>query len=428
MAEPTLMTDEQERILAQQLFPASMSQAPMPQAPIPQAAISAPMSAPVVTQQQAAAVQPMTANDLLAQYAAPREFQAPKNLREGVSNAFNNLVLTPIQQALFMKERPSDQLNRLRGNQARLEYATQVQNLTREGQARAIAMGVDLAKYPEQIQRAYLAKSITDPAGAFDVLSTYDQRFATDKTKNFGFRENLNPDEKARFDKMLSASQTTTNFNLGEKQASPRALDDFYKMSGEYREQYNTAMTTQDTINSMRQALDAGLQTGFGREAITTLRRAGSTLGFDVPETADAEFFIGQSTRLILPLVKQLGVNPTDKDLSFVETGSPTLEKSVEGNLLMLDALSFSNERAKILQESSLQFQMQDAQGSNLQVTNPTLFRVKYMQHMMTAQNDPKLLAARMRLKARYNQITGRGSAAQTGAGAAAANALVNGG
>lgn len=411
---PLLLTEEQKQLMA------AAQSSPVGAAPTPP-------PTPVVTQQQAAAAQPMMAADLLAKYAQPQEFKAPKNLREGVSNAFNNLVLTPIQQALFLKESPTAQFNRLRNNQARLDYATSVQNLTREGQARALAMGVDLATYPAQIQRAYLAKSMTDPAGAFDVLSTYDNRFATDKTKNFSFRENLGPDEKTRFDKMLAASQSTTNFNLGEKQASPRALDDFYKMSGEYREQYNTAMTTQDTINSMRQALDAGLQTGFGQEALTTLRRAGATLGFDVPDTADAEFFIGQSTRLILPLVKQLGVNPTDKDLSFVETGSPTLEKSVEGNLLMLDALSFSNERAKVLQQKSLQFQMQDAQGSNLQVSNPTLFRVQYMQHMMNAQNDPKLLAARMQLKARYNQITGKGNTAQTGAGAAAANALVNG-
>jgi hypothetical protein len=45
---------------------------------------------------------------------------------------------------------------------------------------------------------------------------------------------------------------------------------------------------------------------------------------------------------------------------------------------------------------------------------------------MMTAQNDPKLLAARMQLKARYNQITGKGSAAQAGAGAATVDAIVN--
>ena len=426
MAEPNLLTDEQERILAQQLFPAPMPQAPIPQAQMTQAGISAPMSAPVVTQQQATAAQPVTAKDLLAQYMKPRKFEPPANFREGAANAFNNLVLTPIQQALFIKERPGAQLNRLRGNRERLDYGLAVQAAEQEGQARALAMGVDLAKYPAQIQRAYLAKSMTDAAGAFDVLSTYDQRFATDKTKNFGFRESLKPAQRKEFDAMMAASRSTTNFNLGEKQASPRALDDFYKMSGEYRQHYNTAMTTQDTIESMRQALDTGLQTGFGQEFLTTLRRAGATIGFDVPETADAEFFRGQSTRLILPLVKQLGVNPTDKDLAFVKEGSPTLDKSVEGNLLMLDALTFSNERAQTLQQASLQFQMQDAEGANLQVTNPTLFRVKYMQHMMTAQNDPKLLAARMQLKARYNQITGKGSAAQTGAGAATVDAIVN--
>jgi len=45
-------------------------------------------------------------------------------------------------------------------------------------------------------------------------------------------------------------------------------------------------------------------------------------------------------------LVKELGVNPTDKDLDFVIKGSPELSKSVEGNKLMLKALKLSNARA----------------------------------------------------------------------------------
>ena len=410
---PFLLTEEQKQLMA------AAQSSPVGAAPTPP-------PTPVVTQQQAAAAQPMMAADLLAKYAQPQEFKAPKNLREGVSNAFNNLVLTPIQQALFLKESPTAQFNRLRSNQARLDYATSVQNLTREGQARALAMDVDLANYPAQIQLAYLAKSRTDPAGAFDVLSTYDNRFATDKTKNFSFRENL-PDEKKKvFDEQVLLARSQTNINTAANQAGTRALDSFYKQGDAYRDAYNTAIRTGDAAQQMMDLLNSGTETGFGAETLMQARKIGQALGIEVEGTTGEEAFQSLSVGLVLPLVKQLGVNPTDKDLDFVVKGTAALDKSPAANRLMLRTLQFQNKRAQILYKASLEFQEKDAFGEQLQKTNPIAFNLRYEQHMMEAQNSPDLLREVQSLRAEYNRLTKGANTAQTGAGAAAANALVN--
>jgi hypothetical protein len=91
----------------------------------------------------------------------------------------------------------------------------------------------------------------------------------------------------------------------------------------------------------MQSLLDQGVKTGFGQEFMLQFQRAGQAFNPDykVKEIAGQEAFLGAANQIILPQVKMLGVNPTDKDLDFIVKGSPSLEKSVAGNQLMLSAL-----------------------------------------------------------------------------------------
>lgn len=87
MAEPNLLTDEQERILAQQLFPA-----PMPQG------------------------QPFA--DTTAAMANPnlQTYQKPEGFGGYVRNFAQNAILEPLQYSLYMKESPRRRYDRLRSN------------------------------------------------------------------------------------------------------------------------------------------------------------------------------------------------------------------------------------------------------------------------------------------------------------------------
>jgi hypothetical protein len=113
------------------------------------------------------------------------------------------------------------------------------------------------------------------------------------------------------------------------------------------------ARQTLPTINTMIDLLESGVSTGMGAEQILNVQKMIQTLGVDVDAEAIAkgEMFVGLSNKLILPEVKLLGTNPTDKDLTFIVKGTPELSKSREGNRLMLKALQISKQRAIAMQD-----------------------------------------------------------------------------
>ena len=178
------LTEEQQRLLMQGL--------PLNN-PVPIPQISPEIQQMAAQQQQS---QMTNAQQLLAEYAKPREFQAPGSFGEGVTNAFQNVLVRPLQESLGIKERAEDTLRRLQGNAARLDYANTYEERQRRALADRIAMGVDLTKYPAQIQRAYLSTVQQSPTDAFKLLTEYDQRFKNPETDSYQFAQGLdNPED-----------------------------------------------------------------------------------------------------------------------------------------------------------------------------------------------------------------------------------------
>ena len=146
----------------------------------------------------------------------------------------------------------------------------------------------------------------------------------------------------------LQLQKQNTNINLNQgnfgKLGQELAADD-YKKKRDLAADANAVLTNVDTLENL---LNQGVNTGFGANLGLGLQRIGQSIigeDYQVPEIAGREAFQAASTQLILPLVKQLGVNPTDKDLDFVKTGSAELGKSEAGNRLMLSALRLSANR-----------------------------------------------------------------------------------
>ena len=123
-----------------------------------------------------------------------------------------------------------------------------------------------------------------------------------------------------------------------------------------------SAVTTSGTIQNMQALLDEGVRTGFGQESILQLNRAGQLFDpeFKIKGVAGQEAFQSFATGIILPQVKQLGVNPTDADLKFISSGSPGLSKTVEGNKLLLSALDLKLKREIDLARFTNQFLRQN--------------------------------------------------------------------
>ena len=142
--------------------------------------------------------------------------------------------------------------------------------------------------------------------------------------------------------------------NTGDKKGGEAIVKSLTSLT----EKATSSRDTLTRVDQMIGLLDSGVNTGFGEETFTGFRRLGQLFNPDykVKEVAGAEAFVANANAMIGPLVKQLGSNPTDKDLGFFVTASPTLGKSVEGNKLLLKGIKLSQARQIALSEAAQNF------------------------------------------------------------------------
>lgn len=173
-----------------------------------------------------------------------------------------------------------------------------------------------------------------------------------------------------------------------------------------YEERLDLATSAQSSninLSNLENIIDKGLETGFGAELGLSLNRIGQAIvgpDFKAGDIAGAESFAAGATQLILPEVKKLGVNPTDKDLDFVVKGSPELSKSVEGNKLMLKALKLSNARAIDAHNFDNAFYTNPLNAGKTEIDRNVAFQI----HMA---NNPELYSAQPLIQ-EYNALLER--------------------
>ena len=223
-------------------------------------------------------------------------------------------------------------------------------------------------------QRDAISNALSGANPAMQTLGKYyPQAFAQGMASNMN-RDSFRPATQAEIDslgltlkqgQLLQVNTRTGQYDI--KGGSGMSINNFPKnqLSDVFGGQIKTAMDagaesggnarqSLPMINNMIDLLESGrFDTGMGAEYALDAKRAFQTLGFDVDAEAiaNAEAFVGQSNKVILPEVKLLGVNPTDKDLDFIVKGSPDLSKSKRGNMLMLKALQISKQRAIAMQD-----------------------------------------------------------------------------
>ena len=217
-----------------------------------------------------------------------------------------------------------------------------------------------------------------------------------------------------------AAPDRTTNINMTNAPGSKATVD----LVGKISESASSAQQTLGRVDQMLDLLDAGVETGFGEEFLTGMRRVGQLFNpdYQVKEIAGAEAFTANANALIGPLVKQLGSNPTDKDLAFFVTASPTLSKSIEGNRLLLKALKLSQRREIILNEAASDFI-----SKNPTLDQEGLSGYSRLQKFLTEVRNthPVFTQGGQALVAEYQSITGE-DPPDPSAGDSAFDALIN--
>ena len=198
-------------------------------------------------------------------------------------------------------------------------------------------------------QKARMAQYKTNNPGMVGMLEALEAGVPSALLSNKGsspssikeFEYSLtNPD----YAKFMEDRKSDTNINTGISGFQKAAVDSYNNVQAAA----NDARVINTSLDTLENLLDKGVNTGFGSGFGLSLQRIGQTIigeDYEVPEIAGREAFQAETTKLILPLVKQLGVNPTDKDLDFVKTGAVELSKSEAGNKIMIAGLRLSQQR-----------------------------------------------------------------------------------
>tara|TARA_B100000131_G_scaffold64530_1_gene60937 strand:+ start:883 stop:2016 length:1134 start_codon:yes stop_codon:yes gene_type:complete len=127
----------------------------------------------------------------------------------------------------------------------------------------------------------------------------------------------------------------------------------------EYKKISEDADAGRNALNNLKvmQSIldDPDFKTGTLENAKMKVRAGLKSIGMLNDENTlllkEAETFDALSNNSILPLVKMLGVNPTDRDLMFVQSAAPTLSKSKETNKLLIKSLISAQKRKIRLQQ-----------------------------------------------------------------------------
>ena len=127
----------------------------------------------------------------------------------------------------------------------------------------------------------------------------------------------------------------------------------------EYKKISEDADAGRNALNNLKvmQSIldDPDFKTGTLENAKMKVRAVFDSLGMLNDENTlllkEAQTFDALSNNSILPLVKMLGVNPTDRDLMFVQSAAPTLSKSKETNKLLIKSLISAQKRKVSLQQ-----------------------------------------------------------------------------
>jgi hypothetical protein len=113
----------------------------------------------------------------------------------------------------------------------------------------------------------------------------------------------------------------------------------------------SNAANQMESISIMSQLLDGGVETGWGKEwALEAQGAAKALFGYDVDLTKEQVFnAVGQT--LALNQLTKLSGAASDKDIDFVKSGAPSINKSTGANRLLLDFARFYNH--KIMRRSA---------------------------------------------------------------------------
>ena len=208
--------------------------------------------------------------------------------------------------------------------------------------------------------------------------------------------------------KQIGGTPAVTNVTVDMAKESGKSVIEKFENLETAASASRTAVSNADRMLAL---LDEGIQTGFGAEAGLTFQKIGQFFNPDyaVKDVAGRENFLSAANELVLPRVKQLGYNPTDADLRFINQASPQLSKSIAGNKLMLQTIRIVEARNIALFDEANRFIQSSVTPENPNgIMGDPMGRFKLGQHLSEfAKTNPLFTESTATLQAEFERITG---------------------
>ena len=333
----------------------------------------------------------------LPELPKPYAYQPPKNIGDVFKNIGRNLLL-PAQQQLGLAPTIKGRVANMQYDQYQREIIADQNERLRDNMARNMLMSQGVSPQTAlALQGEDLQEAISERRGPV-------------KTDQFGntFQENLSTGERTMVnqvpDDMVSyflenpgAAQQllgTTSTDVGASGSTVPSYTEFKRsqkfldMSGEKSQEKmfglsdlyeKNALGATDQLKRLQDMIlliaNNNFDTGGGQELILGLQNLGFNFNFTDKDPTEAQLFDALATGFIIPAAKDLGVNPTDKDMELLGKAAPELSKTREGNLILLKGKQIEQQRAILVQDAFLQFQQDNF--SDFQ-TNPAQFDLNW--------------------------------------------------
>ena len=252
--------------------------------------------------------------------------QVPQKPRGALHNMAQNLLLDPVMESIGLKESLEDQYTK--AQIAALERVHQTSLSEETDEARNLLRLIDiegltptqrrLVAAAPQDERAELVAGFTLPSGQLPSGSVVDTAIGGSRTVVH------TPDlEKIHAD-----------------------IDNTYETA---RANIRNSLALNQSMDQLVDLMNIGVETGTGQTWIDAAKGFARTWGMSVNEEqlGNQEAFLGLAVQSIIPQIKQLGSQPTDKDVELVFQGAPNLQKTERGNRILIEAARIKLERDK---------------------------------------------------------------------------------
>ena len=288
---------------------------------------------------------------------------APQGSQSGIMNALQKVIINPLKMNLGMMETPRQENMRLNSESILADRARQ----WREDQNLALAKERIFTNYEKLTNQQ---KILIGSASTMEELHRVLEKVVTPASPEqlaglpSGSRGHIYP-----FTGQFTPGYTP---DVGEDQKVIRDAENDISEAGRAADE---ELFYINRFIEILPEIETGKGTSFASILASFAERWG-VKGIDKENLGNVEAARSAMNRLVLPLVRSLGHNPSNADLAFIIQALPNLEISNKGNEYILKLMKFASERSLAIAEAARDYKRADSDGNRWFQLDPRKYHI----------------------------------------------------